>query len=737
MKTRHFSILLTLFLLSTLFLPNTFAQDYTQLNLPEGAKARLGKGVITDIQLSPDNSRLAIASSIGVWLYDVSTRAQTAPLIRYDPQTTSQMAFSPDSKTLAIGAHNKTIRLWNTDTGDNQLTLKTPDGPFSSLKFSADGKTLISQNWKGIVAFWNTITGEKLNTFNPKASKIRVKGAVWNRALTAFIEHTGGVTFAVGNKDGTISIQDGHTRRQIRKLIRRAADDSPFPIQSLQHHSPADEMIGERMKWVNGLYFSADGKTLMSTIDYRIAKWNGGSSMRGGPIELWDVDTSKQLALFSSGTRIAFSGDGKTLAIIEYSESAIWDIATRSKIAALPRAENIRFSGDGKTLAIIEKDGYKMWDIATRREIAAHSSIVEWFEVFPERFLLSEDGSILISADENGTVALWETKHTKQLHAITTGYTKPFSALTFAPDGTTLASGDNIGNLQLWDTDRRSKQQTIKTGHNSLQGLAFTPNNVTLTAFVGRDTIQQWNIATRKQTTDYNFPNTSTTVASSWFDDGTSFELKASAFTPNGEKLVIKNGETSTTEIWNIATDRPPQRLTGVASLWGPILLTPDGHILATQSNSRNAADLWNTHTGDRIATLKVSKNWIDKLSAWFHNSSIYALAFTHDGKTLAVGTQDKHIQLWNVEDHQHIGSLEGHKHVVCELAFSPDRKTLASGDTGGKIHLWEMPTHRHLTIFDGHKGYVRALAFTPDGKTLASISGEDGTILLWNVTTK
>ena len=118
-------------------------------------------------------------------------------------------------------------------------------------------------------------------------------------------------------------------------------------------------------------------------------------------------------------------------------------------------------------------------------------------------------------------------------------------------------------------------------------------------------------------------------------------------------------------------------------------------------------------------------------------DSSIYALAFTHDGNTLAVGTRDKHIQLWNVTDQQHIGSLEGHKYVVCELAFSPDGNTLASGDTGGKIHLWELPTRRHLTIFNGHKSYVRTLAFAPDGKTLASISGHDGTIFLWNVPSK
>ena len=63
----------TLLILFTLFSLNTFAQDYTQLGLPEGAKARLGKGTINEIQYSPDGTRLAVASTIGIWLYDTAT----------------------------------------------------------------------------------------------------------------------------------------------------------------------------------------------------------------------------------------------------------------------------------------------------------------------------------------------------------------------------------------------------------------------------------------------------------------------------------------------------------------------------------------------------------------------------------------------------------------------------------------------------------------------------------------
>ena len=63
-----------------LFLCSTPAQDYTQWGLPEGAKARLGKGTISDITYSPDGTLLAVAGSIGIWLYDTNSHQAVALL---------------------------------------------------------------------------------------------------------------------------------------------------------------------------------------------------------------------------------------------------------------------------------------------------------------------------------------------------------------------------------------------------------------------------------------------------------------------------------------------------------------------------------------------------------------------------------------------------------------------------------------------------------------------------------
>ena len=115
-------ITVTLLILFTLFSLNTFAQDSPQWHLPEGAKVRLGKGRINDIAYSPDGTRLAVAGSIGIWLYDTATHQEIA-LLTGHTRSVGSVSFSPDGRTLASGSRDATIRLWDGVTGAHLRTL--------------------------------------------------------------------------------------------------------------------------------------------------------------------------------------------------------------------------------------------------------------------------------------------------------------------------------------------------------------------------------------------------------------------------------------------------------------------------------------------------------------------------------------------------------------------------------------------------------------------------------------
>ena len=146
MKAMQFS-LLTLIFVTLLFLSDTFAQDYTRWGLPEGAKARLGKGWISgNIAYSPDGTRLAVASSIGIWLYDTGTYQEVALLTGHTNRVYS-VAFSPDGNTLASGGGSQdmtSLRLWDVTTGQSTATLTGHEWVVYSVAFSPDGNTLAS-----------------------------------------------------------------------------------------------------------------------------------------------------------------------------------------------------------------------------------------------------------------------------------------------------------------------------------------------------------------------------------------------------------------------------------------------------------------------------------------------------------------------------------------------------------------------------------------------------------------
>ena len=78
MKRSHLTTIFSSFLFITILCPSIiYAQDYTRWDLPEDAIARLGKGRISDMQYSPDGARLAVATSIGIWVYDANNLSRT------------------------------------------------------------------------------------------------------------------------------------------------------------------------------------------------------------------------------------------------------------------------------------------------------------------------------------------------------------------------------------------------------------------------------------------------------------------------------------------------------------------------------------------------------------------------------------------------------------------------------------------------------------------------------------
>ena len=187
-----FKLILLFLFLCALCLPHSGAQDFPQWGLPKGAQARLGKGIIREIQYSPDGTRLAVASSIGIWLYDTATHQEVALLTRHTNEVNS-VAFSPDGNTITSGSEDNAIRLWNADTGKHEQTLIGHTHWVSSVAFSPDGNTIVSGSEDNTIRLWDADTGKHQET---------LKGH--NGGISSVVFSPDGRTLASGSQDGTV-----------------------------------------------------------------------------------------------------------------------------------------------------------------------------------------------------------------------------------------------------------------------------------------------------------------------------------------------------------------------------------------------------------------------------------------------------------------------------------------------------------------------------------------------------
>ena len=146
---------------------------------------------------------------------------------------------------------------------------------------------------------------------------------------------------------------------------------------------------------------------------------------------------------------------------------------------------------------------------------------------------------------------------------------------------------------------------------------------------------------------------------------------------------------------------------------------SPDGNTLASGSDDRTIK-LWDARSGELLRTLEG------------HTSFVESVAFAPDGNTLASGSWDKTIKIWDARSGALLRTLEGHRNWVSSVAFAPDGKTLASGSWGYTTKLWDARSGALLRTLEGHTSGVSSVAFAPDGKTLASGSW-DKTIKLWD----
>ena len=152
------------------------------------------------------------------------------------------------------------------------------------------------------------------------------------------------------------------------------------------------------------------------------------------------------------------------------------------------------------------------------------------------------------------------------------------------------------------------------------------------------------------------------------------------------------------------------------------VVWSPDGRSLAVGSEDKTIRVL-DAETGSETLRLK-SRNQEPFLG------SIFCVSFSPDGRYIASGSNDNTVRIWDVRYGTEIQQFESHTDAVWSLQFNSDKR-LASGSADGTVRIWDVESARQ-TILQGHTKQVRSVSFSPDGRWLASGS-VDNNIRIWD----
>jgi len=189
-------------------------------------------------------------------------------------------------------------------------------------------------------------------------------------------------------------------------------------------------------------------------------------------------------------------------------------------------------------------------------------------------------------------------------------------------------------------------------------------------------------------------------------------------FAPDGKTLVSSDHDS--VKVWDLESGLERFKRSGGTK---PLAIHPSGRFVASAGLDKKTVSFWSMSSGEDLGLLSG------------HTGSIESVAFSPDGKTLAIADQDKTVRLWDVATRKERMTLVGHEDAVLWVAFSPDGSLVVSSSTDETVRLWDAAAGTPRFVLRGHRSPVGCVAFSPDGSLLASGS-TDNSVALWDVGT-
>jgi len=398
-----------------------------------------GAGWVHKVAYSPDSTLVAWAGSRQeTYLRDLP-KHETIRTLAGHQHYIDGLAWSEDGQTLATGANDGRVKLWNPANGQERLSLA--GGAVRSLALSRDGKILVAGQDGGKATVWR---------LNPRRYEAEYPAATGFSALAVTPDS---------------AILAGATRE---KTVRRWELASGKELPALE--------LGPGLGMA--LACAHEGKLL--AVGVHRCDDRAEQLFPEGEWQLWDIAAGRRLATLKGTnkpiTAVAFTLDSGLLITGDLDAKVrLWDVAGRREVALLGSHEGpvnvVVVSPDGRTLASCGGNEIKLWDLTGRRHrltLAGHTQTVRGLSFLGK-------GQVLVSTGWDGTVRFWGVDDGK-VRGFLPGQGDAVHCLSVSPDGQTLALGLQDRTVKLWDLSC-GQLRAVFAGHTrEVNDVVFCPN---------------------------------------------------------------------------------------------------------------------------------------------------------------------------------------------------------------------------------------------------------------------
>ena len=575
------------------------------------------------------------------------------------------VAYSGDGRLLVSGSKDRSVRIWDTRTGEEaRAPFLSGNSSVLTVDFAQNNQWVASGTESGLVCVWSVTLdrashrqlkghSDRVNCVKFSPDGFRLASAsfdktlcLWNpgtgQKFATLLGHTGhvirvaffpdGEVLASGSSDKTIRMWHSNTEQVNREPL---TNDSGHSI----HISPDGKIIagtakdgivllkcktGDKIAFLEQettrcIQFSPDGRLMVAVCGNATRLWTlQPDPQHASWVDLWGHRGDVNWATFSpDGLYIASASDDATI--------RIWSVGSgQSAVKTLPVHEHpvksVAVSHDGGIIVSTSDDEpMRVWNTCTGAAIipsfSGHKSLV--FSVS-----ISSDGHLIASASMDYTIQLWDTQSGAAIGEPMCNHSDWVRAVTFSNNDRWLASASDDRTVRVWDVATR---QLLAIGPLCCQSwvytVAFSPDDGLVTAGDRRGRIYLWQTDTGEQMHKPFYANDSSVLSV--------------AFSPDGTRIV-SGGLDNAARIWNIATGQYILVLQGHTNSIQSVAWSLNACTIGTGSTDTTLR-LWDAMTGAPLATVRG------------HTKTVNSVAFTRNGQFIVSASEDATVRKWDV----------------------------------------------------------------------------------------